>query len=362
MTFVEIADKYNLFPAFVGAISAITVVTIKDIAIPFFQKRNEYRDTMRSLSERYSLPVASTAIQLFYRLREMIVHKRYDFLLNSKRKNTFNKYKYNSTVYRLASLIGWMYAIKIEHSNLSQVDKVNNTKISDIFSRFESALADGPHAEKEILLKLCSLWSIELPSDDNSVQSIANQLDQVRNCVFSCEEEMINPKLSSIKEIADTISRLAGKKPPSENIIKETKVDAIEILTPKQKWIYRDWQSAIGETMTTNAEGGVRRFDVIGYANFEELIGKNKWVIRLEELFEDLDFESAKNDYRVEQFHKILISIAELVIEINNLQLNAKPVPKKTIDHVKEFLKTHRQTLSPSPAAGGIPKRKPGPH
>ena len=40
----------------------------------------------------------------------------------------------------------------------------------------------------------------------------------------------------------------------------------------RQAWIYRDWQQAIGDVMIRDIKGPVRRFDIIGYGEFEALL------------------------------------------------------------------------------------------
>ena len=337
---LNFAKRYELFPAFIGALSALAVVLIKDVIVPQLNQKRSHKERMRSLSERYSLPVAMCAVSLFYRLREMIVYTRYDYLHKEQRTNSFNDYKYKSTVYRLASLIGWMQAIKVEHSNLLQIDAANNTQISEIFSPFEGALADGPHVENDILCQLSHLWSIDLSNVKNDIKNIANKADQIRNKFFNENKPDGGLDPTAIREIADYICESTNQAQITDIIIGNTIDQAINILTPVQRWIYRDWQSAIGELMIKQVTGGIRRFDIIGYAEFEEMIGKNKWIMRLEEVLDGVNFEIKCNDYRVNQLTSILRETSLLIIEINNLQLRAKPVRKDTINHVNAILNT----------------------
>ena len=45
--------------------------------------------------------------------------------------------------------------------------------------------------------------------------------------------------------------------------------EALNILTMREAWIYRDWQSAIGDVMTRRLQAEERHFEVIGYGEFE---------------------------------------------------------------------------------------------
>jgi hypothetical protein len=70
-----------------------------------------------------------------------------------------------------------------------------------------------------------------------------------------------------------------------------------EVLGIKEAYIYRDWQSAIGDLMIVEVSGGSRRFGIMGFGDFEELYleshgnssSKRRWVDRLDELFHDVN-------------------------------------------------------------------------
>jgi len=82
-----------------------------------------------------------------------------------------------------------------------------------------------------------------------------------------------------------------------------------------------------------------REFDVIGYAEFEELYeNENKWIKRVERVFVNVDFEHSCNDYRPQQLKDILAASAKLVLEINSLVINSKLFTQESIQHVSDYL------------------------
>ena len=84
-----------------------------------------------------------------------------------------------------------------------------------------------------------------------------------------------------------------------EQLIDATAEQLLAVMGIKEAYIYRDWQSAIGDMMISQVPTGVRGLSVIGFGDFEHryLRSKNsgseqfdqRWFDRLETLFHDLD-------------------------------------------------------------------------
>lgn len=330
----------NIIASLIGAISAIVVMTIRDVIVPYFKHQHKKKTELQSLTERYAYPLATSSIPLFYRLREIVICKRFDYLNAENRDNTFNRYKYISSIYRLANMIGWIRALKLEQSNLLLHDTTQKSQISRLVSGFEKSLADGPHAEIDIIHNLATLWGISLPTNDSILNSIATKADQVRNCVFTRHYSDPNkhPLQDVLRKVADSLTTASNSCTISDETLSSTKDKALLILSPKQAWIYRDWQSAIGDTMIKESNNSIRRFDVIGYAEFETLFEeKNKWIMRLETLFEGVEFNENNNDYRVPQLSEILKATASFIIEINSL-VATSPFSETNLDDAKQAL------------------------
>lgn len=332
-----------ILPALIGATVAMLVTAIKDVCIPIVKHRLAEKEKSRTLIEKYAPPLGISALSLFYRMREMVVLKRYDYLEEAKRNNDFSLYKYISSLYRLASLLGWIRAMKLENSQLLHISKDQQAKMTNLVYEFESSLADGPHAELEILQSLSQLWDISLPECQDKKHIIANECDDVRRCTLAGQliGSNNNDNLATLKQIAESICTAVGCSPVSDSTLKRTADEAVSILNPKQFWIYRDWQAAIGDIMIKESNTPIREFDVIGYGDFEKLYeNKDKWVSRLENLLSDIDFDSSCCDYRIQQLQDILASTAQLVLKINELNIKGKPFTDDNIKHVKEYVRS----------------------
>lgn len=328
--------------ALIGASTAIVLPMIKEIVVHFVKHDHAQKARIKSLTERYTHPLGMSAVSMFYRLHEMIELKRFDYLDETTRTNDFNNYKYISSIYRLASLIGWIRALELESSHLIQDGNSKRERIIAVVSDFKKALADGPHAEVDIIQNLGKLWNIHLPKDENDLHRIANKCDQVRNFTLTNESvKGIKPDDSTeaIKLVMQTLCSANNSEMISDEILSETCARAINILTPKQCWIYRDWQNAIGDEMLVKAQTPIRDFDVIGYGAFEKLYKKNNiWVKRTERVFSNVNFDIKQNDYRPDQLTTILKETAKLLIEIDKWDIASKPFTDETIKLAKKYV------------------------
>jgi len=76
-----------------------------------------------------------------------------------------------------------------------------------------------------------------------------------------------------------------------DSILKATKAQAIVEISRQEAWIYRDWQTAIGDLMLVKIHKAIRSYDIIGFGEFEKLFleGKNIWLERVKSLFSNLN-------------------------------------------------------------------------
>lgn len=122
----------------------------------------------------------------------------------------------------------------------------------------------------------------------------------------------------------------------------ETRGRAIRCISLREAWLYRDWQSGVGDTMIDQATAGGRRYDIIGFRDFELLNDQrsdrsNIWISRMEEIFEDLDTTVASRfDVRLDQLQNTLQALATL-----NLNL-VKMTPKRSCTTKKRFSAPNR--------------------
>jgi len=73
----------------------------------------------------------------------------------------------------------------------------------------------------------------------------------------------------------------------------------------REALIYRDWQDAIGDAMPDKNPDSGRRFGIVGYEKFEEILkGESLWMEVFRESVNDIDFESIdQNDFRAKQLN-----------------------------------------------------------
>ena len=68
----------------------------------------------------------------------------------------FNEYKRISTCYRIAAILGWIRAIRLEQSYLFYGDQPAVDALRRAVVDFESALADSPWVEIEVVKNLAA--------------------------------------------------------------------------------------------------------------------------------------------------------------------------------------------------------------
>jgi hypothetical protein len=128
-------------------------------------------------------------------------------------------------------------------------------------------------------------------------------------------------------------SRLAADIP--DNLVKATIQLIIADIDIKEAYLYRDWQSAIGDMMIVEINNAARRFDVIGYREFArkhvcqnaECNSDKLWFERLDNLFCDLDMsKQGEFDARRKQIREVGILVEELKSELST-QLTTANVP-----------------------------------
>ncbi|MHA1536991.1 MAG: hypothetical protein ACTSUD_05505 [Alphaproteobacteria bacterium] len=336
-----------LIGASVAVFSTIVTLIVRDGVLPHIVRNRESAEKKKHIYERYAHPIASAAESLYFRLTEIVESKRFSFLDQEAAPYIYNTYKRISTAYRIAAMIGWIRALRLEQSYLLQSEKNPQHNLRAAIARFESALADGPHVESDILTGLLEIWDIDLPPKADR-EFLEARVDNLRiEGLFSKdgrETEIFRElpkmhKLAAVEKICLGITDGAGLPPIQTKIVKETLDRAAEILTVRQSWIYRDWQNAIGNRMLINTDSAVRKFDVIDYGTFEETHKKDKWLPKIDNILVDLNFDAVnKSEYRTIQVSKLLQASANIIVEVDKINLNADPSTHETVESAKKCL------------------------
>lgn len=327
----------QVLSAIITFTSVIIGIFIKDIilALYFNNKNKAEKDIEKSiLIERerreivrvYADPLYMAAKSLNSRLTEITNPHLGKHLLSSAPKTEYNEYKKISNLYRLAALLGWIRAFRRERSYLDPYDG-QTSEVDEAIGKVESALADGQVVEEVRLSELAKLWNIDIERHDkNKLKSLASEIDVAKQDFMIKTGEFNNNKIDEDRkiEIVSICSKLflerLGKNASAVWI--NSRIDeACELLAIRESYIYRDWQSAIGDFMITQITGNDRKFDIIGFGEFErryisaqkEDNDDKRWFNRIESIFHDLDMSTENMfDARREQIIRLNESCSNL--------------------------------------------------
>ena len=105
---------------------------------------------------KYRDPILLSSIELLFRLREIVSRQGIDFLKpeiidleigkpesNYSSDPYFLKYKFNSTIYRLCSFLGWLELYRREVAFLDSGQSRVNKKLDNCIFKIQSTFADG---------------------------------------------------------------------------------------------------------------------------------------------------------------------------------------------------------------------------
>lgn len=309
----------TIISAGVGAGSAMLTLYVDGIRKKNDRKREDY-----NIYKSYSKPIIAATESLAWRLREVLMFNG-AYLLPDAPVNGFFKYKFDSTSYRLCSLLGWVRAVQKEHSYIEGITHSQNPKIRNAIGCFQKVLADGSHVEVSILEELCKLYGLEEREiQDNIRQKLGVEIerivfifipDQVKKNISNLNQEQ---KLEMTTSIMDLISDQTHQQRVDKEVIKSKLEIAVDEIAREFCWIYRDWQNAIGDEMTIKIEGGKRYYDIIGFSEYMKKRIDNEWLGKVDNLFANLDVSiDNRFDTRVSQVKRIYISLVELISVLN---------------------------------------------
>lgn len=316
----------TLLAAFVGAASAIITLICKDFIFVKILKTQDRKDSEREILRLYVAPVVSSCEKLVWRFDEIFLSARHQFLKAATLPLVFNEYKRQSTLYRIASLLGWMRAIQLELNALPMGGIAFSKNVGDAFEKVRKALADGPEVEVLRLQSLCSLWNLGSVDAVRQVRLAANlerklyakagnELKHDARYLSLLEKDQ---KLAVCRELADLLTKELGKAQITQNILEETVERAITGLSYREALIYRDWQDAIGDLMLLDDDDSDRRYKLVGFAKFTEVMGgAGPWIEVFSTSIVDIDFDEVDHtDFRAKQLAYLSIAVADILISL----------------------------------------------
>jgi hypothetical protein len=305
----------QLVVALVGFVGVVIGLLGRDVFMALFLARQRRIEELQDRSEErvivnrdlvriYSDPLLEAVKSLRFRLDEIIEAGRAQYLLAAAARTTFNEYKRLSTIYRLAAILGWIRAFRRERSYLDPREAGRGQDEQPILG-IERALADGQHVEQQRLDELLHTWRLPNFSSDQAVRLRATiALDGLlqeflkMKGTLSAVDLSKKDKIELAKRCAEMLTATLKVDVP-EPLVVACADQVSALLNIREAYIYRDWQTALGDLMIVSVEGAPRRFDVIGYGEFEtrylnahsleDETSERRWFDRLETLFHDLD-------------------------------------------------------------------------
>jgi hypothetical protein len=345
----------NLSPAafatLTGFVGVALGIVIKDVAVPLVTWLNRTASERKTSVERYAQPFASATESLYWRLDEILVTQRNSYLKKKHRLRPFQSYKFESTIYRCAALLAWMWAIKKEHSLLLERNSDSADAIFRLIEEIVTAFADGIHVETWTVEQLCDLWEIDRPPRLAAAKAGSDIEDLIDAAVAEAGERRKLSTLGMQEQYGLLISvahRLQQALPTQSEAtigIGEPWSKALEILEVRQAWVFRDWQNAIGELMTKRLEPSAGRlFDVVGFVAFQHLLeSEGRWLRPLERVFAEFDPSADVVDFRKGQLRNVHLAVAKTLVRLKSLDLSQKCISPEVALAAQETVDRYRQ-------------------
>ena len=314
-----------LASALIGAVSALVTMLLKDVIIQQWNEKRAKLDSQRAIFRNYAAPLIASSEKLIWRFSEIFLDNRHQFLRSITMPLVYNDYKRKSTLYRIASLLGWIRAIHLELSALPRGASGFKPPTSEAIGKIQSALADGPYVEVQRLEQLCTVWRLDINSlDDAQKRKIATRVevelyklagDKLERDSDHLRKMVDVQKTKLCRSMANFLCRELQRSTLGDGIIKETINQAIAAMSYREALIYRDWQDAIGDAMLEKEADSVRRFRIVGYEKFEEILRENSfWMEVFRESIDDIDFDSIDpNDFRAKQLKDLSVAVSDLL-------------------------------------------------
>ncbi len=345
-----IAGAVALASALIAGVSTAFNVVVKD-RLDERRSRRNHDQVARETYRKYADPLTASALALFWRLREILhIEGSYQVSLGAG-ESRFERYKTESTRYRIAALLGWMSALE---SELVLCDAQPDPSVGSMriaLARVRDALAEGGHIDVLRFSLLCALWDRQ--HDEESLTSAGRKVDlALKRRMVSLKSEAVTAlsegdQQAIVREIRSIVHDLT--QPMVGTSIAPSMEEVIRVLSIKEAWLFRDWQRAIGEMMLVDTPDGARRFDVRGFRAYTTLASEpgspdQQWIQRLRELTDD--FDSSRDpqfDARIGQLKQVLTAIAQLIIDFQASE------PSRTSIQ-SDALEAARRIVTPTPA------------
>lgn len=323
------APQATVLAAVIGAGVALGTLLIKDILLEWWREGRAAERSGREVYRQYLAPLSDTCEKIVWRSSEIFLQKRHSFLKTATLPVEFNGYKRRSTLFRIATLIGWIRAMNLELAAIPRTKKAYTSPISENIVAFQRALADGPHVELQRLRQMCAIWKIDLSGQDSSsLGRLASRFEDELHAAVGSELRSDENALRALdrgeqvkifKHLAQFLCQQLNQTLISPALVDGSLAQAIRGLSYREALIYRDWQDALGDTMLVSDSDSSRRYKTIGYGAFEALLAPptTPWMKVFATSIDDIDFDEIDpNDFRSMQLKGIASAAASVLISI----------------------------------------------
>ncbi|RMG17886.1 MAG: hypothetical protein D6730_23515 [Bacteroidetes bacterium] len=361
--------------ALIATLTTAMLFVIKELIDNWREQKASSEQKLEAF-KTYTDPLLLASFTLYKRLMEIFERKR-KFLMEIAPNNPYYQYRYISTLYRLAVVLGWMQTIRRELAGMELKDRNRYREVIDSIEGVREALAESQHMEGARLNYLADKWQIDISElderDRSHLEAGIRQLiwdalgEEDVNYAYQLSEEAQGKLLLKVGHmICDMVE---AYEPDEELILAHTKT-AIRAISRTEAWIYRDWQQAIGDMMLlpVDRENSRRRFEIMGFQEFEDLYlhvlaeaewksdkklptrkkknlaataraaATDRWMERLDALFTNLDVVvDAKYDARVQQLKNLGTALIKLIQVLEDLDKGSDKVDPNELKRMHAF-------------------------
>ncbi|WP_242139631.1 hypothetical protein [Sphingomonas sp. TREG-RG-20F-R18-01] len=313
--------------ALIGAASALLVSLIKDWFLEIRKERRAVRRTETEIYDQYLAPLCEACAKIVWRSHEIFIDERHAFLKTSTLPLGFNSYKRTSTLYRVATLVGWIRGMDRELSALSRRNPARSPAIAAAVTAFGTALAEGASVEQERLVRLCDIWSLDVslltdPARAKLAMRVEIKAHELAGIAAAADLAAVadlgpDRQVTLCLGLSTFVAAALNCPPPPVELVASSVRDVLDSLVFREALIYRDWQDALGDAMIERDEASARRFRIIGYAAFETLLQKleTPWMTVLAASIEDIDLDQPDpKDFRTHQLKRLSRAAAAILV------------------------------------------------
>ncbi|MBL8650271.1 MAG: hypothetical protein JNL35_07695 [Sphingopyxis sp.] len=192
---------------------------------------------------------------------------------------------------------------------------------------FRKALAEGTSVEEERLNRLCSIWSLDLSALTVAQHSKLAMRIEVKAHdlagISAAADLAAVAQLGAAKkkklclDLSAFVASELGVEAAPADLVGAFVAEAVDSLIFREALIYRDWQDALGDAMIKPDEDSIRRFRIIGFADFEKLIEEREtpWLEVFAASIDDIDLENADpRDFRSHQLRRLARAAAAILV------------------------------------------------